>query len=614
MTIYLVNEISHRLDGTTVVNCITQRSHRRLNLRLSAGSSDTAILVGSAYDCTWRFKLGIRNVTSVLPATIPDCFWPVLVSKSFYIPNLTLPKKLRSTLLGLSPPLQTQLLSSLSKRETTLFEGYLPEPYLSELAFHIAESQQRHLTLSAMLRAGISVRNSEAVFAVHGKESLQVIKDPMRLRQFQPLAPDSLHDGYRLIEWLERSAKCGSTIINELDIPPDLRHRIDWCKSQKLIIGGMGKVQLVTHAIQQRLLRQQIQRVSDGFFPRYAASEIDYAYSRYSGLMGTLDGQDFYEAVSTAINSRISYLSSSSLPSTLDFISELSAMIQLLGAQAPLIVVRSKEHTLRYSSLDSECKLISELPQIEDGYRSFIAPDFHHYSISDYHSLFTALTPKDRLVAISDLANATTHYPGSQVARQFSEYFQHADIPGSPGSAIKSINDTTPFDLLVAIEKLKANKRLAAICDDMGIAETINRFSVNMSEDVLLATPDRTYYKYDKAIIYPQISSGLSPFFCTLLSTSDKGIYADSPSGPKRISAQVLNESQTVTGFAMVPEVACTIGIKEVILVCRASNEDTLSKTLMSYGINIQSCLTYQNTEHSLKLSCSIQRIVPFVE
>ena len=101
---------------------------------------------------------------------------------------------------------------------------------------------------------------------------------------------------------------------------------------------------------------------------------------------------------------------------------------------------------------------------------------------------------------------------------------------------------------------------------------------------------------------------------CTLLATSDKGIYADSPSGPKRISAQVLNESQTVTGFAMVPEVACTIGIKEVILVCRASNEDTLSKTLMSYGINIQSCLTYQNTEHSLKLSCSIQRIVPFVE
>lgn len=614
MTIYLVNEISHRLDGTTVVNCITQGSHRQLNLRLSAGSSDTAILVGSAYDCTWRFKLGIRNVTSASPATIPGSFWPVLVSKSFYIPNLTLPKKLRLILLGLTPSLQTQLLSSLSKHDTALFEGYLPEPYLSELTFHVAQSQQRHLTLSAMVRAGMSASNSEAIFAAHGKDSLQVIKDPMKLRQFQPILPDSLNDGYRLIEWLERNAKCGSTIVNELDIPPGLRHRIDWCKTQKLLIGGMGKVQLVTHAIQQRLLRQQIQRVTDGFFPRYAASEIDYAYSRYSGLLGTLDGQDFYEAVSTAINSRISYLSSSSLPSTLDFISELSAMIQLLGAQAPLIVVRSKEHTLRYSSLDSEFKLISELPHIEDGYRSFIAPDLHHYSISEYHCLFSTLTSKDRLVAISDLANSTPHYPGTQIARQLSTYFQNTTIRSHLSNAVQSTVQHLPFEILGITNLLRTSKNLTAICDDMGLTATINNSSRGYSETIVLATPNETFRRGDKVIINPCASSELPSFFCTLLSTNDKDIYAESSSGPMRISAQVLNDAQGVSAFAMIPETACSIGIKEAILVCKDLNKINLFSMLMDYGINIKACYTYQDTEHSLKLPPSIQRVIPIVE
>lgn len=615
MTTYLVNRTSHRLDGTTVVNCITQGNHRQLNLRLCQGSSDTAILAGSAYDFTWHFKLGIRNVTAVQPATIPNCFWPVLVSKNFYTQNLTLPKKLKSVLLRLAAPLQAQLLSSLSKHDATLFEGYLPEPYLSELTFHVAESQQRQVILSAMQRAGVSTSNSETIFAIYGKESLQVISDPMKLRQFQSLpAPDSLHNGHRLIEWLDRNAKCGSTFANEQDIPPGLRNQIDWCKSKKLIIVGKGKVQLVTHAIQQRLLRQQIQRVCEGFFPRYAPSEIEYAYSRYSGLMGTLDGQDFFDSVSTAINSRISYVSSGDLPSTLKYMSELSAIIQLLGAQTPYIIVRSKVQVLRYSKLDIECKLISELSHIDENYRTLIAPDLHHYTIIEYHSLFSSLTNKDRLVAISDLTNSTPNLPGTQVARQLSKYFPNPIISARSSNAVESKVQSLPFELPVITNLLRSSKNLTAICDNVGLTTMINSSSANRTTPIVMVTPDKTFRKNDRIVIQPLPSTGIQPFFCTLLSTNDKGIYVESHSGSTRISSLTLAGALSYTGFAMPPEVACSIGIKEALLVCKDSIKAALSRMLIDYGMNIKVCFTYQDTEYSLSHSPCIQRITPRVE
>lgn len=614
MKIYLVTEVSHRVDGTSSVHCVAPNNQRSLTLRLNSRPHLPPVIAGTAYNFTWKYKLGRKEILTAAPVSIPNELWSHMVSKNFYAHNLSLPSKIKSTLLSIDVDISKKLLEELPQLALGLFEHYVPEPYISELKLHCRHFSNLRVAITAMMQAGITQQACEAIYNLYGIAYSEVIQDPIKLREFQPSNATVMSDECRALKWLEQKANCGSTIVSDCDIPIELREAINWCKRNKLVISGIERLQLTTHAIQQRLLRLEIQRVCRGFFPKYSSSEIDYAYSRYSGLVGMLYEQNFLEAVSTSVNSRFSYISSDSVSTTDQYITEVSAILQLLGNPSPYFVVRNKADAQRYSSTDADLTYLMDLPEPNFSYRTLIVPDLHHYTAGDYHQLFKKLTDRDRVVAISNLAAATEFHVGTQIARQLAAYFPSTNITNVTKKSTLTNIKTSNLDMLELTSELNMERTLVAVCDHPSVITAVNNILSHRSEEVVLISSGSIFRRNDKVIIHSPTSRSEPSIFCRLLSTNDKGVYAEAPGGYIRIPSSLLNNSLVSPGFAMTPELACSMDIKDVILVCMDANKDTLTGMLLDFKITIKKRLTYSTIEFTDQLPSSIQRVTPIVE
>lgn len=614
MKIYLVTDVSHRVDGTSVVHCVVPDNQRLLTLRLTSCPNLPPVIAGTAYHFTWKHHLGRKEIVTAAPASTPNKLWPHIVSNNFYAQDLRLPSKVKSILLSIDADISQKLIEDFSQQAFGLFEQYVPEPYISELKFCCRRFSNLQTALTSMMQAGITQQACEAIYDLYGEAYSEIIKSPTRLMEFQASNAKVISDECRALKWLDQNANCGSTIVNSSDIPVELWEAVNWCKQNKLVIGGIEKLQLVSHAVQQRLLRIEIQRVCRGFFPKHSNSEINYAYSRYSGLMGILYEQSFLEAVSTSVNSRFSYISSDSATTIHQYITEASAILQLLGNPPPYLVVRNKNDAQRYFTADADLTYLMDLPEPDLIYRTVIVPDLHHYTTGDYHQLFRKLTDKDRIVAISNLAAATEFHVGTQIARQLAAYFPSANITSATNTAILTNIEISDLDIQELALELNRERTLVAVCDHPGVIIAVNNISLHISEDVALISAGSIFRRNDKVTIHSPTLGSEPSIFCRLLSTNDKGVYAEAPGGYIRIPSSLLNKSFVSPGFAMTPELACSIGIKDAILVCRDTNKDMLIRMLLDIKITIKKCLTYSSIDLPDQLPCSIQRITPIVE
>lgn len=614
MKTYLVTDINHRVDGTSIVRCIEKDNQRSLTLKLIGRPHLPPMLAGAAYNLTWKYHLGRKEILTATPISIPSKLWPHMVSKGFYADDLKLPNKVKSTLLNIDKETTKKLADSLPKQILGLFEEYLPEPYMSILKFHCNRFRDFQDAMTSMMSAGISQQSSEAIYSYYGADFSEIIKTPTKLMEFQASDETTKNKKCRLLNWLNHEANYGSTIINYSDIPAEFSGAVNWCKQNKLIIEGLGKVQLTSHAIQQRLLRIEIQRICRGFTPKYANSEIDYAYSRYSGLMGIYYEQNFPEAVSTSINSRFSYISAESVNITNQYINEVSAILQILGNPPPLLIIRNQTNGHHYSNADADLNFLNDLPHSDSGYRTIIIPDLHHYTIGAYHLLFKKLTERDRIIAISNLATATDFNVGSQIAKQLATYFPSASITNATHPATLIKIDTLPLDIPKIVSDLNNKRALVAVCDHPDIIKKLNNISRQQSQETVFISGSSVFRRTDKIIIHPPALQPESSFFCRLISTNDNGVYADSTDGHMRIPSSLLNNSSVSLGFAMTPEMACSIGIKEAVLVCRSSHKDGILRLLLDHKVTVERCFTYSDTELPYERHSSIQRITPTIE
>lgn len=614
MKTYLVTDISHRVDGTSIVRCIEKDNQRSLTLKLIGRPHLPPILAGAAYNLTWKYHLGRKEILSATPISIPSKFWPHMVSKNFYADDLKLPNKVKSILLNIDRATTTKLADNLHKPTFGLLEEYLPEPYISILKFHCNRFLDFQDAMTSMMRAGISQQSSEAIYSYYGADYSEIIKTPAKLMEFQASEETTKNKECRLLNWLHQETNYGNTIINYSDIPAEFNDAVNWCKENKLIIEGLGKVQLTPHAIQQRLLRIEIQRICRGFTPKYANSEIDYAYSRYSGLMGIYYEQNFPEAVSTSINSRLSYISAESANITNQYITEVSAILQILGNPPPLLILRKQTNDHHYSNADADLNLLNELPPQDSGYRTIIIPDLHHYTIGDYHLLFKKLTERDRIIAISNLTTATNFNVGTQIAKQLATYFPSVSITNAtcPAKLIKI--ETSTLDIPEIVSCLNSERTLVAVCDNPDIIKKLNNISRQQSQEVVLISGTSVFRRTDKITIHSSVPQSEPSFFCVLLSTNDKGVYAEASDGYVRIPSSLLKDSFVSLGFAMTSEMACSIGIKNAILVCRNSKKNGLLSLLLDHKITIKRCFSYSDTELPYELHGSMQRITPTIE
>jgi hypothetical protein len=614
MKTYLVTEITHRVDGTSVVHCVVPENQRSLTLRLAGRPYLPPVITGAAYIFTWKYHLGRKEIVTAAPAAIPNKLWPHIVSKNFYAKGLRLPNKIKLFLLSIDENSSKKLTEDLSKQSFGLFEQYLQEPYISELKLHCRRSKLLQDAMTSMMQSGISQQVSEAIYDLYGVAYSEVMQDPIKLMEFQFSNSTTMSKECRFLKWLEHKSSCGSTVINTSDIPFELSGAAEWCEQNKLVIGGSEKIQLTTHAIQQRLLRLEIQRVCHGFFPKYVHSEIDYAYSRYSGLMGFLYEQNFLEAVSTSINSRFSYILSDSATVTNQYITEASAIIQLLGNSPPHLVARDQNSAKYYSSADADITYINDLPDPDSSYRTVIIPDLHHYTTGEYYQLFKKLTDRDRIIAISNLAAATESHIGTQIARQLATYFPSVNITPVKSTVKLPYLETSELNILALISELSSDSKLVAICDHPTFITKINSMSLQRSKGVVLIAAGSAFKRNDKVTIHPPMAWPEPSFFCRLISTNDNGLYAEAPKGHIRISSTLLNNSFVSPGFAMTPELACSIGIMDAVLVCRDTSKDKLINMLLDFKITIKKCLTYRTIDFTGQLPYSIQRITPIVE
>jgi len=614
MKIYFINEIIHRVDGSSVLNCASLTNRRMLKLRQTGDNQLPPIFKGTAYSITWKYHLRHRIIVTIAPITTPQTFWPNLILNNFYAHDLNIPQKIRYKLLRLPTLIVKRMIEDLSQQNFDLYKHYLPEPYLSELQFHCKRFTAFKTAITLMMHKGISQQASEAIYNIYGSDYSEILSNSTKLCAIQTFNSKALSKELCAFKWLIHQASCGSTIINSSDIPAQHREAIEWCRKNRLIIGGMDKFQLVYHAVQQRSIRLEMQRISTAFFPKYANSEIAYAHSRYSGLVGFFRNQQYLEQVSTSINSRISYICSDSLAITKEFITELSATLQLLGSPEPYLVIRNQNGAQIYSDADAILTTLNNFPKLNPDYRTFIIPELHHFTGGEHLLLLKQITERDRIIAISNLNIATDFEVGTQIAKQLSAYFPTTHISNSDHVSISDNISTLSFDISKIISKLKDVRMLVAICDHPEIISIINRSLHNESFETVLISNGSVFKRHDKVIIQPNTARIESAFLCRLLSTNDRGVYAESLEGHIRIPAVLLRNSWASLGFAMTPELACSIGIADAVLVCKDVKKRSLLNALQDYKISIKTCFTYHDNEAPTNLPFSIQRVTPTVE
>jgi hypothetical protein len=572
--------------------------------------------VGRTYDFTWKYYQGLKVILAAKPVPTPTEFWEKLISSSFYVEGLHLPSKIKLNLLTLNVKFISAMLEQLYHGNYTLLDSVLPEPYASAYVFHNKQKDSLFSALFEMTRLGLSQPAAETLYFLYGGNYKATLATPEKL--FDHPLPESLKatPKYGLIEFINQKAACGITILDNLTIPQVFQSSIDACRKQGLIVTGLNKLQLSTHAIQQRLLRLELQRLTRGFYPRYAESEITYSYSRYFGIIGTLDKVNFQSQVTTAINSRLTYLSCDSHNRASSYIDELSAILQILGHSVPYLVTRTKRESDYFSNniIDVAAITLKALPTSDKSYRTIIIPNFHYYTLAELHQLFTKLTERDRIVAMSDLNRATHSHSGTLVAKQLAKYFPQEDISSREQQIHLHTNEPLKFNSLKVKQDLMESHLRVAVCDNHELAHAINQLLLDPSQPTVLIKSNSAYKKHDRVIIHHLGTHGDSPVHCQLLSTNDNGIYAASRLGYIRISASSLHASTVSHAYAMTVEMAIDLEIPEVILVSSWAHTPTLRTLLADHGIRVIRSYVYSAADFPDFGIPAIQRITPMVE
>ncbi|QZI69323.1 hypothetical protein K5F93_23595 [Pseudomonas protegens] len=613
MSTYLIVELVYRLDGITVAKGISALNQRRAVFRFRS-ESGTAILPGKTYSVS-RLK-GKLNFT--LHTTSP-AHWPLLVKRSFYLPDLLIPRREQARLLALTSQGVSAILRSLEKRDYQSLSLYISEPYASLLSYYYGRQTCLLNVANMLINSGLSHEEAMNICLIHSpEEALKLLNTPIKLLPFLNTnhlkQDDSIAStmatslSYQLIAWMVAQANHGATIVSSSDVPPQLRSTLPDCVQNGYLVTDGNHYQLMGQHLIQSSIRARLQTLNHQFFPTYSNLEIDYAYVRYSSLYSARDDPDYCNQVVDAINSRFSIFTHSSNNSVSGFCDEFSSILQILGGSEPSVV-----HQGLVGRYGSETQIIhwESISEVQGEYRTFIVWDFQWYSAVELSLLLARFTPRDRILFLCNQATAIEDSLNCEIVSQLRNYFPSHSIEPARSSTPDKPSTLLPLDR--AIDELQADPNLVAICDSNRLCELINELVRKRGKPTALETQWDKYSKGDRLLLKQAFPKTVT--YARLVSTDDRGLVVETQGRYWRIDTEKVRDSICALGAAMTIDDALQAGVRHAVIVTAIATMSGFAQVIKEHGIDLIGAFTHDGTKiDTPNTSVSLQRITPSVE
>ncbi|WP_024678834.1 hypothetical protein [Pseudomonas syringae] len=630
---YLIKRIFHRLDGISLASCHDTGSDRTVSLRYRTAGFELPLVAGRMYLLRTSARSNGVNLVAVLECGVDASGWDELIKNSFFIDSFHLPPKAKKLLLSQSLGSREVLLESLTSGDMLPWCNVLLEPERTLLGLSFQESLSRYQRIKRVMAWGLAQIHAERFYETYGSQAYESSSAQVKaLLAFASqnerraalsstgakLSPDQ-RTVLEAMGWFLEQIRGERTLFRETDVPVKLKEGLRLSANAGWVITDGDHYQLKSNANLQVAVRRQLERLSRNFFPTYTADEIRYSYSRYSQVVASYSHIDYEDEITAAVNSRISIIRPQDLKCLHEFMAQLSGVLQILYASAPLVVVYS-------SGLSSMHELHAEkepipfyrLPQELPKYSTIMVTDCDLFSLSDFLITLQNIPETSRLVLIDSRRTkpgATPHFIDG-LARYFAALdVQRNVMPQRLTPNQDSICPQEPFNVRHAEQCHRGHPEEVFVSDHPALVDAINQRLTRTRSPIVLETQDRSFRKYDRVWLRPAYSSKWDPFICTLHSVSAKGLFVEMDGRFLTLSKQLVQDAVVALGFAMSPTAAVQTRALSVVLIASRPHKEEWIAYLVAYGLKVTDSFPHDLApSRPFTKGLAYQRLAPLVE